>query len=88
MDALKGFLKTTKSDHHNFPSTNQSHFCWQQYNAFVLCLKKGGDDDSCKPARQLALSVCVDSDVDEWDAQRADGTFLGVQEREAKPHSH
>lgn len=79
MDALKDFFKTTKSDPKNYPSTNQSHFCWQKYNEFVLCLKKGGDDDSCKPARQLAASICPDIDMEAWDEQRQKGNFLGVQ---------
>lgn len=31
----------------------------QKYNEFVLCLKKNdGDEDECKRARQLALSIC------------------------------
>jgi len=87
MDALKGFLKTTKSDKQNFPSTNQSSFCWQNYNAWVLCLKKGGDEDSCKGARQLAASICVDIDMEAWDEQRGNGTFLGVQMGNEK-HEH
>ena len=49
------------------------------YNEFVLCLKRGGDDDSCKPARQLAHSICPDINIEEWDEQRANGNFLGVQ---------
>ncbi len=88
MDALKGFMKTTKIDNKNFPSTNKSHFCWQKYNEFVLCLKRGGDDDSCKPARQLAASICPDIDMAAWDEQRGNGTFLGVQVGgEAKEHA-
>jgi hypothetical protein len=37
--------------------------CRQKYNEFVLCLKKNdGDEDTCKPARALALSICPE----EW----------------------
>ncbi len=81
-------MKTTQSDRKNFPGTNQHHYCWQKYNEFVLCLKKGGDDESCKPLRQLAHSICVDTDMAMWDEQRANGTFLGVQERAPAADAH
>jgi cytochrome c oxidase subunit 6b len=81
MEAAKSILgvKTTPWDLKNYPATNQHHYCWQRYNEFVLCLKRGGDDDSCKPARQLALSICTEIDVEQWDEQRENGNFLGVQ---------
>lgn len=84
--SLKSIFKTTPHDKVNFPSTNQSHHCWQRYNTYVLCLKKnGGDEDECKSLKQLAQSICPDDWMKTWDDQRAEGIFLGVQE---KPISH
>ena len=61
----------------------------QKYNEFVLCVKKnGGDEDACKTQRQLARSICPDEWVTAWNEQRANGNFLGVQEREAEPKVH
>ncbi len=51
-----------------------------KYNEYVMCLKKSsGDEDGCKASRQLALSVCPDIEVEQWDEQRGNGNFLGVQ---------
>mmetsp|Transcript_28805 Transcript_28805/g.72519 ORF Transcript_28805/g.72519 Transcript_28805/m.72519 type:complete len:94 (-) Transcript_28805:95-376(-) len=78
--------QTVPHDKKNFPATNQAHYCWQKYNEFVLCLKKkNGDEDACKEARHAALSICLEDMVEEWDDQRAEGNFLGVQE---KPEAH
>jgi cytochrome c oxidase subunit 6b len=79
MDKILSSLKTTKSDLKNYPSTNQYHYCWQKYNEFVLCEKRGGDEETCKGARQLAASICPDLDMETWDEQRETGIFLGVQ---------
>jgi len=79
MDKILSSLKTTKSDRKNYPSTNQYHYCWQKYNEFVLCEKRGGDEETCKGARQLAASICPDLDMETWDEQRESGIFLGVQ---------
>ncbi|KAJ1441167.1 cytochrome c oxidase, subunit VIb [Ochromonadaceae sp. CCMP2298] len=80
--AARNLLKTTPHDKKNFPATNQAHFCWQKYNEFVLCLKKNdGDEDTCKPARALALSICPEEWYTAWDEQREAGNFLGIQER-------
>lgn len=50
--------------------------------------KSGGDEDGCKTMRQLALSICPDDNINEWDEQRENGNFLGVQEREPKAAQH
>ena len=47
-----------------------------------------GDEDACKSARQLALSICVDADIEAWDEQRANGNFLGVQEKPPAAAGH
>lgn len=60
----------------------------QKYNEFVLCVKKEkGDESACAGARQLAHSICLDEWVEKWDGERAEGKFLGVQEK-AKASSH
>mmetsp|Transcript_20289 Transcript_20289/g.20407 ORF Transcript_20289/g.20407 Transcript_20289/m.20407 type:complete len:90 (+) Transcript_20289:95-364(+) len=80
-------MKTTPFDKRNFPATNQAHFCWQKYNEFVLCLRKNdGDESVCVKPRQLAHSICPDEWVQQWDDQRAAGSFLGVQMNTAKEH--
>mmetsp|Transcript_22218 Transcript_22218/g.31921 ORF Transcript_22218/g.31921 Transcript_22218/m.31921 type:complete len:88 (+) Transcript_22218:46-309(+) len=86
-------LRTTPFDKKHYPATNQTHYCWQKYNEYVLCLKKSsGDEDHCKTAKQLALSICPDEWVQTWQEQREKGIFLGVQENavaaEAKVTHH
>ena len=72
-------ITTAPRDVKFFNSTNQAHYCWQKYNEFVLCEKRGGDEETCKGARQLAASICPDLDMETWDEQRETGIFLGVQ---------
>ena len=89
MDKLSKYLKTTPHDKAHFSATNQSHYCWQRYNEYVLCVKKNdGDEDACKSARQLALSICIDADIEAWDEQRVNGNFLGVQEKPPAAAGH
>ena len=56
---------------------------------YVLCVKQAkGDEDACTALKQAAWSVCTDEDMNLWKEQRAAGTFLGVQEHEAKHAEH
>mmetsp|Transcript_6599 Transcript_6599/g.11079 ORF Transcript_6599/g.11079 Transcript_6599/m.11079 type:complete len:89 (+) Transcript_6599:68-334(+) len=85
--AARSLFKTTPHDKKHFPATNQAHYCWQKYNEFVLCMKKSdGDEDACKPALSLARSICPDEWIDNWQDNRDNGAFLGVQERPAEDH--
>eukprot|EP01033_Poteriospumella_lacustris_P012412 gene12412-8882_t len=86
MSSNSSILKTTTPDRVHFPATNQSHFCWQKYNEFVLCLKKNsGDDSVCRANKQAYLSICPAEWVETWDTQRETGKFLGVQENGEVP---
>eukprot|EP00612_Vaucheria_litorea_P000538 CAMPEP_0171453126 /NCGR_PEP_ID=MMETSP0945-20130129/960_1 /TAXON_ID=109269 /ORGANISM="Vaucheria litorea, Strain CCMP2940" /LENGTH=124 /DNA_ID=CAMNT_0011977933 /DNA_START=91 /DNA_END=463 /DNA_ORIENTATION=- len=72
-------IKTTPRDP-RFPNTNQAQHCWTRYNEWVVCLKRtGSDEDSCKAQRQFAMSLCPVSSVEEWDEQRENGNFSGIQ---------
>jgi cytochrome c oxidase subunit 6b len=83
------FFKTTTPDRVHFPATNQSHFCWQKYNEFVLCVKKNsGDDSACVAQKQAYASICPEDWVESWNEQRSAGTFLGVQEKETATSGH
>lgn len=75
MNEIKA-VRTTPRDP-RFPSHNQSMNCWNRYNEWLLCLKEG-DEDTCKPMRQLAASICPGFWTDQWDEQREEGTFGGV----------
>mmetsp|Transcript_2501 Transcript_2501/g.4205 ORF Transcript_2501/g.4205 Transcript_2501/m.4205 type:complete len:96 (-) Transcript_2501:203-490(-) len=90
--AVKNILasfSTTPNDKKHFPATNQAHYCWQRYNEFVLCLKKSeGDAEACAPARHLAISLCPEDWINNWDEQRENGNFLGVQEKAAAADDH
>ncbi|KAJ8611666.1 hypothetical protein CTAYLR_007891 [Chrysophaeum taylorii] len=72
-------LKTTPIDK-RFPTTNQANHCWNRYNEWVMCMKKTeGDEDACKPMRQLAISICPDEWTAKWDEERDEGRFAGVK---------
>mmetsp|Transcript_4595 Transcript_4595/g.7148 ORF Transcript_4595/g.7148 Transcript_4595/m.7148 type:complete len:107 (-) Transcript_4595:155-475(-) len=72
-------VRTTPRDA-RFPAFNQAGHCWNRYNEWLVCLKQTGkDEDSCKPMRQLATSVCPSIWYDKWDEEREEGTFPGVK---------
>ena len=53
--------------------------------------KAGGDEDACVYARRSATDVCPSEWTNNWDEQRVNGNFLGVQERaqpKAQAHHH
>mmetsp|Transcript_85615 Transcript_85615/g.239105 ORF Transcript_85615/g.239105 Transcript_85615/m.239105 type:complete len:102 (+) Transcript_85615:64-369(+) len=78
-------LKTTPHDKKLFPATNQTHYCWQKYNEYVLCLRKnGGEEQPCYKQYQHAVSICPLEWMEAWNDQREAGNFLGVQERAAE----
>ena len=67
----------------NFPLSSR-----QKYNEFVLCLKLNGPESVCAKAKNLAQSICPMELVNQWDEQRENGNFLGVQEREPVQEEH
>jgi len=72
-------LRTSPEDA-RFPNTNQAQHCWTRYNEWVLCQKRaGGDASACTAARQLTVSICPNDWVENWDEQRENGNFAGVQ---------
>ncbi|CAN0051904.1 unnamed protein product [Discosporangium mesarthrocarpum] len=64
-----------------FPLYNQASHCWcVRYNEWALCLKNNdGDEDTCKPQRQLAMSICPNEWTEKWDEEREEGNFTGIQ---------
>ena len=77
-ESIAGALKTTQPDP-RYPSHNQANTCWGKYNQWALCVKKSGDEDACKPMRQIAHSICPDDWVEKWDGERDEGNFSGVR---------
>ncbi len=77
-------VRTTPRDE-RFPSHNQALHCWNRYNEWLLCAKEG-DDDSCKPLRQYADSICPAPWTEMWDEQREEGSFYGIGSRFTKHH--
>jgi len=72
-------LSTTPRDP-RFPNTNQYQHCWTRYNEWVVCLKRtGGDEDACAQQRRWAQSICPVDNVENWDEQRENGNFAGVE---------
>ena len=72
-------LRTSPEDP-RFPNTNQAQHCWTRYNEWVLCTKRAdGDDSACIKQRQLTISICPSEWVENWDEQRGNGNFAGVQ---------
>ncbi|CAM9220171.1 unnamed protein product [Choristocarpus tenellus] len=79
-------VKTTSADS-RYPLFNQASHCWyvfqkrshQKFNEWVLCVKNAdGDEDACKPHRQLAVSLCPNEWVEKWDEERDEGNFSGI----------
>ena len=70
---------TTPRDE-RFPSTNQALHCWNRYNEWLVCAKQG-DEDACKPMRQMADSICPGYWVEQWEEQRDEGSFSGIGSR-------
>lgn len=77
-------VRTTPRDE-RFPSQNQALHCWNRYNEWLLCAQQG-DDESCKPMRQYADSVCPGVWTEQWDEQREEGSFGGIGSRFDKHH--
>eukprot|EP01038_Epipyxis_sp_PR26KG_P012495 gene12495-16762_t len=50
--------------------------------------KNDGDEDACVKEKQLAFSICPEDWTTSWKEQRENGTFLGIQEKEAEKKSH
>jgi len=73
-------VRTTPRDE-RFPSTNQALHCWNRYNEWLLCIKQSGDEDSCKPMRQMSDSICPSIWIEQWDEQRDEGSFSGIGNR-------
>lgn len=72
-------VQTTPRDA-RFPNTNQAQHCWTRYNEWILCLKRtGSDEDACFQARKYALSLCPSEKVENWDEQRENKCFPGLQ---------
>eukprot|EP00587_Corethron_hystrix_P015088 CAMPEP_0113302292 /NCGR_PEP_ID=MMETSP0010_2-20120614/3161_1 /TAXON_ID=216773 ORGANISM="Corethron hystrix, Strain 308" /NCGR_SAMPLE_ID=MMETSP0010_2 /ASSEMBLY_ACC=CAM_ASM_000155 /LENGTH=63 /DNA_ID=CAMNT_0000156049 /DNA_START=193 /DNA_END=384 /DNA_ORIENTATION=- /assembly_acc=CAM_ASM_000155 len=62
---------------------NQAPHCWNRYNEYVLCLKEtSGDDQACRKLRGLALSICPNDWVENWDEERDEGIFAGIKQDE------
>jgi len=72
-------VRTTPRDE-RFPHQNQSMHCWNRYNEWLVCTQQG-DEDSCKPLRQYADSICPGVWLEQWDEGREDGTFTGIGSR-------
>ncbi|KAG7730058.1 hypothetical protein KL933_001138 [Ogataea haglerorum] len=61
-----------------FPQQNQTKHCYQSYLDYHKCVAlKGEDFAPCKVFLSTFQSLCPTSWVDEWDEQRANGTFPG-----------
>lgn len=55
----ESFMTTNPVDRKNFPATNWAHQCWQQYNIYMLCVKKNsGDEDACSKEKFTAYEQC------------------------------
>ena len=79
-------VRTTPRDE-RFPSTNQALHCWNRYNEWLLCIKQSGDEDSCKPMKQMAESICPSYWIEQWDEERDEGSFSGIGNRfDARKH--
>jgi cytochrome c oxidase subunit 6b len=72
-------VKTTPRDD-RFPATNQALHCWNRYNEWLLCAKEGSED-TCKPLRQYAESICPEVWTTQWDEERDTGVFNGIGSR-------
>lgn len=77
--------RTTPRDE-RFTSTNQALHCWNRYNEWVLCTKQTDDEDTCKPLRYSADSVCPGIWTELWDEQRDTGAFGGIGSRFDEKH--
>jgi len=78
--------RTTPHDE-RFPSTNQALHCWNRYNEWLVCVNQArGDDDKCKPLRQMSDSICPGFWTEQWDEQREEGSFSGIGSRFVHKH--
>ena len=71
-------VRTTPRDP-RFPAANQGGHCWNRYNEWLNCIKQTGDQEGCKIMRQHAVSICPTIWTDQWDEERDEGTFAGLQ---------
>jgi cytochrome c oxidase subunit 6b len=55
-------------------------YCWTRYNEFLLCAKKESREDPvCQQLMYDATVICPTKAISDWEDQRSNGTFLGVQ---------
>ncbi|KAI8390837.1 cytochrome c oxidase subunit VIb [Radiomyces spectabilis] len=58
-----------------FPNTNQTKHCWQNYVDYFKCIDARGEDFApCKQFYRAYHSLCPNSWIEKWDAQREEGT--------------
>lgn len=61
-----------------FPNTNQTKNCYQNYLDYHACVEKKGEDyQPCIYFKRVYNSLCPTAWVENWDDQRAEGSFAG-----------
>ncbi|GJQ12778.1 hypothetical protein GpartN1_g4569.t1 [Galdieria partita] len=61
-----------------FQTTNQAKHCWSRYIEYHACVKQKGEEDSeCQKFKRWYKSLCPNEWLENWDEQRANGTFPG-----------
>ncbi|KAI7860808.1 cytochrome c oxidase, subunit VIb [Circinella umbellata] len=59
----------------NFPNTNQTKHCWQNYVDYFKCINARGEDFApCKQFYRAYHSLCPNEWIEKWDTQREEGT--------------
>ncbi|KAI9318560.1 cytochrome c oxidase, subunit VIb [Dichotomocladium elegans] len=59
----------------NFPNTNQTKHCWQNYVDYYKCVNARGEDFApCKQFYRAFHSLCPNEWIAKWDDQRESGT--------------
>lgn len=81
LDSKGNLPRHTAVDYdYRFPSTNRTGYCWARYNEFLLCATKvSPDHPACVKLKRAAISFCPVEWIENWNEQRAEGRFPGVQ---------
>lgn len=74
-------VDTTPMDR-RFMNTNQSKHCFFKYNKWLDCKAKaaetGEGEAKCKEFFRQMQTICPQSWIENWETQREEGTFAGV----------
>ncbi|KAI8351156.1 cytochrome c oxidase, subunit VIb [Blakeslea trispora] len=62
------------ADTQNFPNTNQTKHCWQNYVDYFKCINARGEEfEPCQQFKKAYHSLCPNEWIEKWDSQREEG---------------